>query len=129
MRRRVRLTEGDLHRIVKESVKGVINEYQGKFSNTPIPHRVYDGQLTAKELIDVLQEFDPNRRVEVYVGNRTFRCISDAQPETNSLFLSGDDYDEWKNNSTSTVGPTPHDDYGEGFEYLSNPSSLPAGWQ
>ena len=119
MKRRIRLTEGDLHRIVKESVKGVINEYHSKFSNTPISHRVYDGQLTAKELIDVLQEFDPNRRVEVYVGNRTSHCISNAQPETNTLFLSGRDYDEWmemENNSTSTVGPTPHDDYGEGFE-------------
>ena|GEM_PF-4725527 len=97
MKHRVRLTESDLHKIVKESVKRVINEYysefDGMFRNKP--RRVNDGQLTAKELIDELQKFAPNERVEVYVGNNTFHCISDVQPEYNYLFLSGRDYDKW----------------------------------
>lgn len=117
----IRLNERQLRQIVTESVKKVINEhyseYDGEFRNKP--YRVYDGQLTAKELISELQKFAQNEPVEVYVGNNTFKTISDVHPENNSLFLSGLEYDKWKeSNDTALQKPysNPYDDHGEGWQ-------------
>ena len=86
MKKRIRLTESDLHKIVNESVKNILNEYYATDS--------YGGQLTAGELIAELQKCDKDARVEIYVGNDTFHCITNVVG--NYLFKSDREYAEWE---------------------------------
>ena len=84
-KQRIRINENQLKRIVNESVKRVIKEYYADDS--------YEGQLTVGELINELQKCNPEARAEVYVGNNTFKTISNVH--LNNMFLDGREYEEW----------------------------------
>ena len=80
MKRRIRLTESDLHRIIKESVKHIINEYDGYFhyqDEEPSLTDIDDGDVERYlELDDAMQgtkkeqedydwgQFDRKRKIE-----------------------------------------------------------------
>lgn len=80
MKRKIRLTEGDLHRIIKESVKHIINEYNEYFhyqDEEPSLTDIDDGDVerylelddamngTKKEQEDYdWEQFDRKRRIE-----------------------------------------------------------------
>ena len=103
----IRLTESDLHRIVKKSVNKILKEYrEDEYSS---------GALTVGELIEDLQKLDPNEFVEVYVGNRTYKNVTNVDGYT--LFVDGRDYKEWKQEQEldEPRGNVIGDDYGEGF--------------
>ena len=107
----ISLTESDLHRIVKQSVNRLLREYYEGES--------YDGSLTVGELIQELQKCNPDADVEVYVGNSTFKSITNV--DLNRIFLDGREYKEWKRKEEEALneprGNVVGDDYGEGFNY------------
>ena len=135
---KVRITESRLRGMIREAVKQVLRENEvtlpGSLQKVKLPDGMKPrirGQYTISDLIEVLQECDGNERVEVYDGKDGFSTIYAAIGPY--LFLSDRDFlnyvqselnaQEERRNEYGRYGG------GEGNAYLSNPSSLPAGWQ
>ena len=126
MKKRIRLSESDLHKVIKESVRRILNE--DYYDHNKSGH---ENQLTIDELMGYWERYGGlNERVEVFDGVNGFKTVHWA--DGNLLFLSRKDYDtylkrgeeserEWAEEHGGKYGG------GEGNQYLSNPSSLPAG--
>ncbi len=91
--RTIRLTENDLHNIIKESVKRIINEVQNngqmqQYQPQLVSRRMNNGQVMI---------FDPNRNQPV--TNMTF---DGAQPE---MMQGHNSITAWKDNTNYEVYP------------------------
>ncbi len=126
MKKRIRLSERDLHRMIKESVRRILNEdiYDHNKSD-------HENQLTIDDLMGIWERYGGlNERVEVFDGVNGFKTVHWA--DGNQLFLSRKDYDTYlkKQEEGERRYAEEHSGKyggGEGNQYLSNPSSLPAG--
>lgn len=80
MKQRIRLTESDLHRIVKESVKKVINEIgdtqKGRdYINTAMQNsfiKALRKKLGSKKIQDGFENSDQRKRVNDYMENSPY---------------------------------------------------------
>ena len=151
MRKRIRLTESDLHRIVKESVNKILNERKPLYTNGDVETAklgsgAYDAyvyhygnngnKVRHNWEADIRDKH--NQRTWKHIPQRTSlqRDTEELLPMLRDLGISVKD---WRRMSTEEKQKAVcyyegfNDPYrgegGEGFEYLSNPSSLPAGWQ
>lgn len=124
-KRTIRLSESDLHRVIKESVRKIVNEYYDHNKSD------YENQLTIDELIGIWENYGGlNERVEIFDGINGFKTVHWA--DGNQLFLSRKDYETYlkKQEGGERRYAEEHSGKyggGEGNQYLSNPSSLPAG--
>ncbi|MBR6264176.1 MAG: hypothetical protein IKR05_13300 [Prevotella sp.] len=108
MRRTIRLRDGEFRRMISESVKRVLNEFYSNDST--------GGQLTVGELIAELQKCDKDARVEIYVGNDTFHCITDVYGTY--LFKNHMDYKNWKKEEEEALqNLPPNDKYDHGEDF------------
>ena len=123
-RRTVTLTEARLRNMIREAVKGIINEYHD-------PTGYGDSQLTVGDLLFALEQYGgENERVEIFDGVNGFKCIHCIDGPY--LFTSRKDYETYKKRGEEYEKRYSEEHSGkygggEGNQYLSNPSSLPAG--
>lgn len=119
MKKTIRLTESDLHRVIRESVRRMLNE--AYFGDT--------GQMTVGELEDALRDYGgKNERVQVYDGNITKYCVYAFEGGT--LYLSEKDYKNKKRRDEEyeQKWAEEHDGrYGGGEGLGYSPSDMPAG--
>ena len=124
MKKTIRLSESDLHRIISESVRRVINEYDD-------PTGYGNSQLTVGDLLAAWEQYGgKNERVEIFDGVNGFKCVHCI--DGNYLFMSRKDYETYKKRGEEydkQYAKEHSGKYGggEGNQYLSNPSNLPAG--
>ena len=125
-KRTIKLSESDLHRVIKESVRRILNE--DYYDHNKSDH---ENQLTIDDLMGFWERYGGlNERVEVFDGVNGFKTVHWA--EGNLLFLSRKDYDTYLKRGEEYERERAEEHSGkygggEGNQYLSNPSSLPAG--
>ena len=88
MKKRIRLTESDLHRIIKKSVKGILNEgnYEGDYEgarygkmNKANYNSYYFVSSMEDKIMEILPEFDIEKTEEEYftASDNTFNSIKE----------------------------------------------------
>ena len=122
--RRYSLTENRLRGMIREAVRRVINEYVD-------PTGYGNSQLTVGDLLAAWEQYGgKDERVEIFDGVNGFKCVHCI--DGNYLFMRRDDYERYKKGVEEYDKQYAEEHSGkygggEGNQYLSNPSSLPAG--
>ena len=148
----IRLTESDLHRIVKESVNRILSEHKPLYTNgdreIPLGSHSQDAYVYHYDNNGEKVAHDWGKDIRDKHNRRTWkhsqpRFNSQLEQDTAELLPMlrdlGISVKDWRKMSPEEKQKAINyyegfnDPYrgegGEGFEYLSNPSSLQASWQ